>query len=55
MKEIVLNQAKGLAGKDFSFEKLEIPVTLPYSGFLPSKPLTSEKVQDLPFLRMQVN
>jgi hypothetical protein len=35
MKEIVLNQAKSIAGKDFSFEKLEIPVTLPTSGFMP--------------------
>lgn len=65
MKEIVLNQAKSLAGKDFSFEKLEIPVTLPTAGFMPSQPNISEndkypspqseKVEELPFLRMQVN
>jgi hypothetical protein len=55
MKEIVLNQAKSIAGKDFSFEKLEIAVTLPTSGFMPSQPVKSEKVEELPFLRMQVN
>lgn len=35
MKEILLNQAKSITsgGKDFAYEKLEIPVTLPSSSF----------------------
>ena len=35
MKEIVLNHAKSITSgaKDFLFEKLEIPVTLPTEAF----------------------
>jgi len=37
MKEIVLNQAKSIqtGGKDFVFDKLEIPVSLPVEAFAP--------------------
>jgi hypothetical protein len=52
MKEITLNQAKSLSGavKDFNFEKLEIPVTLPTSSF---SPVSFEKTESL--IKMQVN
>jgi hypothetical protein len=36
IREIELNQAKSIAGgiKDFSYDKLEIPVTLPTRSFV---------------------
>lgn len=51
MKEIELNQAKSIAGgaKDFSFDKLEIPVTLPTVCFGESKSAQRS------FMQMQVN